>query len=91
MLILCEHERFLTFNVEKPAWESTVHDTFFRAWVEGIFVLDVFNLVNDSLLLENFGDEFVAGPDLDAVLVGVAHAEGVEFVGVFLDVIAILI
>ncbi len=79
------------FNVEKPRRESAIHDAFVTARIEGVLVLDIFDFVNNSLVFEAFGDEFVGGPDLNAVIVSVADAESVEFVGVFCGIVAILV
>ena len=82
---------FLAFDIEEPAREGAVHDALFASRIEGVFVLDVFNFINNTGGFEAFGDKFVAGPDLDAVFVGVSDAKGVELVGVFLDIITIFI
>ena len=41
-------------------------------------MLDIFNFIDNSLLFENFGDEFVSSPNLDAGIVGIVDDKEVD-------------
>ena len=54
-------------------------------------MFDVFDFVNNSLFLEAFGDEFVAGPNVDTIFIGIANAKSVKLFGIFFDIVAVFV
>ena len=91
ILIFLNHEWLRASNVEEPAWECTIHNPLFRAWVEWVFVLNIFNLINDAFFFKNLRDEFICSPNFHSIFVGITHAKLMELLAHFRKIITILI
>ena len=90
-LVLLEHQLLATFNIEEPAWESAVHNTLFTAWIEWVFMFNIFNFPDHALFFEALRNKLIAGPNLDTILICIADANLVQLLCPFWIVVTVIV
>ena len=62
-------------HIEEPTWKCPVNNALLRAWIEWIFVLNIFNTINNPLFEQHLSNNFIRRPKFNAILIGLAYTE----------------
>ena len=62
-------------HIEEPAWKCSVNNTLFWAWIEWIFVFNIFNTINNPLFEKHLSNNFICRPKFDSIFISFAYPE----------------
>ena len=73
--IFFDQHGFWICYIEEPAWKCSVNNALLRAWIEWIFVFNIFNTINNPLFEKHLSNNFICRPKFNAVLISFTYTE----------------
>ena len=68
VFVFGEHQGLLTLDIKEPARKCAIHNTFFTAGIEGVFMLDVFYFFDYLDFFETLSNDLVHTPSVNFVI-----------------------